>query len=598
MLLVPLVAVVAPDRVRAAPDVVDWVVHPALGDVFWRDVAFGEDGNGDPLWVAVGRPPTSGSGPVVKTSPDGVNWTARFDSNFTDLYSVQFGTNGAGGRLWVAVGNQTIVTSADGITWTEILSLPSGTNSTWRSVTYADGLWVAVANAGANRAMWSEDGAEWTPVDVGENSSWSSVATGLDVGNTRRWIAVAESTTTDEYAMTSNDGKVWVKSVLSSKDRGWTSIAYGDQRWVAVANTGVGDRIMTTIDGGSWELRSEPPEVIGGTPETNSWNAIAFGGGRFVAVSPSAPRILTSTDGTTWEYREEPGQGGWRAIGFGDGLWVALAFYEPEESNLLMTSGLIPGPVPEFGTPTPTADGFVVSITNYDPDFAWLVVDPPAGISGVVGSDGVLTVTGLADGADATVTVDSSRPGYQPRSADITGEALLAALVPTFSTPTATTDGFTVIVTNYDEDDDFTWTVTGAATTIATDGTIEVTGLDADASATVTVTTTQAGYVDGSASVTGTALPAPVVTSTDGGGSSSTDGDDGPADESDAEVDASGDGLVPTGVSAGGGPPDLRTRIELSPAADHLWVLGAVLGLALMLGGRMTPAARSPRRAR
>lgn len=93
--------------------------------------------------------------------------------------------------------------------------------------------------------------------------------------------------------------------------------------------------------------------------------------------------------------------------------------------------------VPAFGAPTATADGFVVSITNYlaGSSFMWSV----SGATATIGAGGDLTVTGLATGASATVTVTTIRPGFASGSATVTGTAA-AAPAPVPDPPSASTD--------------------------------------------------------------------------------------------------------------------------------------------------------------
>ncbi|MGV1006775.1 MAG: choice-of-anchor Q domain-containing protein, partial [Candidatus Nanopelagicales bacterium] len=108
---------------------------------------------------------------------------------------------------------------------------------------------------------------------------------------------------------------------------------------------------------------------------------------------------------------------------------------------------------PVFDTPVPTADGFAVNVTNYDPAWTWTpaVVDP-SGASVVAGTHSgttlPLTITGLSPGQSGKVRVETDRAGYDPGSSEITGTATTgAARNPVFDTPTPTVDGFTVNVT-------------------------------------------------------------------------------------------------------------------------------------------------------
>ena len=89
--------------------------------------------------------------PVVDARA-GITWTSRSSAADNSWISVTYGDG-----LFVAVsgtgsGNQ-VMTSPDGITWT---SRSSAADHYWRSVTYGDGLFVAVSTSGTgNRVMTS-----------------------------------------------------------------------------------------------------------------------------------------------------------------------------------------------------------------------------------------------------------------------------------------------------------------------------------------------------------------------------------------------------------------------------------------------------------
>lgn len=87
---------------------------------------------------------------------------------------------------------------------------------------------------------------------------------------------------------------------------------------------------------------------------------------------------------------------------------------------------------------------------------------------------------------------------------------LRVGLVPRFSTPSRTTNGFTVFVSNFDSN--YTWntpTVSAGSVSANVSGgvmTLTVTGLNPGQSATITQTNSRTGYEGGSGTVTGTAL--------------------------------------------------------------------------------------------
>ncbi|MDC1474504.1 hypothetical protein N8350_02710, partial [Candidatus Nanopelagicales bacterium] len=62
-----------------------------------------------------------------------------------------------------------MMTSPDGITWT---SRTATAANYWRSVTYGEGLFVAVASSGADRVMTSPDGITWTSRTAAAANAW------------------------------------------------------------------------------------------------------------------------------------------------------------------------------------------------------------------------------------------------------------------------------------------------------------------------------------------------------------------------------------------------------------------------------------------
>jgi hypothetical protein len=132
------------DRVMTSTDGIAWTPRTAPS-ASWRSVAYG---NG--LWVAVSA---SFDANDVMTSTDGISWTSRTPALIADWYSVAYGTDGDGQGLWVAVGSDydpggaAVMTSPNGIVWTARTPDPD-TGREWLAVAYGDGLWVAVAYEG------------------------------------------------------------------------------------------------------------------------------------------------------------------------------------------------------------------------------------------------------------------------------------------------------------------------------------------------------------------------------------------------------------------------------------------------------------------
>jgi hypothetical protein len=177
-------------------------------------------------------------------------------------------------------------------------------------------------------------------------------------------------------------------------------------------------------------------------------------------------------------------------------------------------------PTPTFGTATQTSNGFTVQISNYNAAYTWSGTATSSG-SVSISDTGLVTVTGVAPLTSSTATITATRTGYSNGTATVTATSTTgAALTPTFGAPTATTDGFTVSITNYDAA--YTWaTPTVNAGTVAITSTtgatrvLTVTGLSPGASATITQNTSRTSYSNGTATVSGSATAAAQSTAAD-----------------------------------------------------------------------------------
>jgi hypothetical protein len=80
---------------------------------------------------------------------------------------------------------------------------------------------------------------------------------------------------------------VWT-SRASPADNYWKSVTFGNGLFVAVAYSGIGDRVMTSPDGIVWTSQASAAD--------NGWMGVTFGNGLFVAVAftGSGDRVMTS----------------------------------------------------------------------------------------------------------------------------------------------------------------------------------------------------------------------------------------------------------------------------------------------------------------
>jgi uncharacterized repeat protein (TIGR02059 family) len=154
---------------------------------------------------------------------------------------------------------------------------------------------------------------------------------------------------------------------------------------------------------------------------------------------------------------------------------------------------------------------------------SYTATSSPGGITGSLSQSGsgTISVSGLSPGTAYTFSVVANNSDgaslASSQSNSITTDAG-TAYVPTFGTTSATTDGFTVTITNYDVL--YTWVTptvsSGSVTVTSTSGSnrvLTVTGLSPGASATITQQTTRTGYNSGSATVTGSSIVSCAVSS-------------------------------------------------------------------------------------
>ncbi len=246
--------------------------------------------------------------PATSLGQVGITWTSQTSAADSSWSSVTYGSG-----LFVAVANtgtnNRVMTSPDGITWT---SRTSAANNDWRSVTYGSGLFVAVAQSGSgNRVMTSPDGITWTSQTSAADNQWTSVTYGNGL-----FVAVAEGGLSNQV-MTSPDGITWTGRT-SAVGNWWASVTYGNGMFVAVAATGSNNRVMTSPDGITWTSRTSAAD--------NWWRSVTYGNGLFVAVAfnGSPNQVMTSPDGITWTSRTSTANNGWFSVTYGNGLFVAV----------------------------------------------------------------------------------------------------------------------------------------------------------------------------------------------------------------------------------------------------------------------------------
>ncbi len=350
----------------------EWTGRVSASDSMWRSVAYG---NGRFVAVAssggVGSTCTAALGKCVMTSSDGINWTLA-TSTYADWNSVTYGNGlfvavaplgGAGSSCQNVTFRDCVMTSPDGINWTARRS----PYEYWQSVTYGNGMFVAVANGTGGGSLcnstWSRcvmtslDGISWIQHTTPSYAYFTSVTYGNGV-----FVAVARSNVgsgcynqlsfvPSKCVMYSTNGVNWSITPLDVASNFWNSVTYGNGLFVAVSfeqsltecltSSGAPKCVMTSPDGISWTTRVSPIK----SPNGINWQSVAYGGGLFAAVGTEPGGctgnnnqcVMTSSDGISWITRGVPVSNNATFITYGNGLFVSVG--NSGTSNRVMTSG-------------------------------------------------------------------------------------------------------------------------------------------------------------------------------------------------------------------------------------------------------------------
>ena len=294
---------------------------------YLNDICYGDD-----KFVATRGTDTTAADKFVYYSYDGIHWILNY---LTDEF-IKPGIICYGYKRYVGLYHATSSSiksgySDDGINWTAV-TLPK--NTTWRSVCYGNGIYVAVA-ASSGYVMYSTNGKDWTLGSMPNTKSWSSVCYGNGM-----FVAIA---TSSAYAAYSTDGKTWTQTSMPRSST-WCKVCYGDNMFVAITNT---TYAAYSTDGKTWTQTSMPSASYG-------WGSLCYGKGMYIAIkhatgsssSPSSDGTTTSTpnvskvmaystDGKTWTSSTLASPDQFKCACYGDGkfLTVGVAYNKANYAN-------------------------------------------------------------------------------------------------------------------------------------------------------------------------------------------------------------------------------------------------------------------------
>ena len=133
-------------------------------------------------------------------------------------------------------------------TQTSAISTVTLGSGSWQSIASGGNYFLAIPSTGTAGAK-SPDGSTWTAMTLPANLSWTSIAYGNGY-----WVAVASGTATCYYS--TNNGTSWISATLPVNTT-WTSVTYGNGVFVAVAS-GTTYTAYSTNFGANWTVAYLP----------------------------------------------------------------------------------------------------------------------------------------------------------------------------------------------------------------------------------------------------------------------------------------------------------------------------------------------------
>ncbi|MDR2741224.1 MAG: glycoside hydrolase [Treponema sp.] len=202
----------------------NWMAATLPSSAYWSRVAYG-----DGIFVTV----TLNTNDEVAWSDDGgETWTAAALPSSASWYGLAYGN---GVFVVVAVSNEAAWSDDGGKTW-NMATLPS--SAAWR-VNYGNGIFVAIAE-GDDKTAWSDDGGKtWTETALPDFGSWFSVTYGdgmfVAVSGDGHYDAVLGGWSASWSARSVDNGKTWIPAGTLPASPWpeigslmWTSVAYGE----------------------------------------------------------------------------------------------------------------------------------------------------------------------------------------------------------------------------------------------------------------------------------------------------------------------------------------------------------------------------------
>jgi len=373
---------------------------------------------GESQFVAVGA-----DGTIVTSANGGITWDQQVVPPDISLSGVVYSPDLT---MFVAVGadsvtNNVILTSPDGINWTQATQPGGFGTGGLFAVAYGSTNFVAVGAGGVT--LHSPGGSTWSQGSTSLGTNLNGVAYGTP-NTTPTFVAVGAN---GSIIYSTNYGQTWAASTLNNGNGGsFKGVAYGNNTFVVVED-------FSGFYYSSDAKTFSPATIISPSGSSFYGDSIIFANNEFVVANTITyyPSILTSPDGISWTAYDEPpwlfssiAYGSGIFVGLGSGSGLAINFlditkasdWDSTVTNVTQTAlNAI-----TYGASTNNTSLFVAGgggnigrptvVTSPD-GYRWQL-DTDSSLSGI--QLAYSFITGLAHGTDEFVATVNSAAGYTP----------------------------------------------------------------------------------------------------------------------------------------------------------------------------------------
>ena len=191
-------------------------------------------------------------------------------------------------------------------------------------LTYVGTLAVAGANTNTNSAGYGVTSYTITQSGYG----YSTVPTITVVDPNAGFLAISSSSTANAYNLgqtSSNLAASWTASSNALPVSTLTSLAYGNNLWIAVGGSGsAAAASMTNSSGPSGGVTGWTNQSSSITTNSSGYKAVAYGNNTFVAIGGTVSSYMNSNPGS-WISAGTMTSKTWTGLAYGNGRFVALA---------------------------------------------------------------------------------------------------------------------------------------------------------------------------------------------------------------------------------------------------------------------------------